>query len=34
VTITNLNAAESITAPSSSEPFSDLTGGGSGLPSL
>jgi hypothetical protein len=33
VTITDLNAPETITPPASSEPFSDLVGGG-GLPSL
>jgi hypothetical protein len=34
LTITNLNAPETITAPSSSEPFSDLLGGTGGLGSL
>jgi hypothetical protein len=33
VTLTNLNAPETITAPKSSEPFSDLLGGG-GIGSL
>lgn len=33
VTITNLNTPETITPPASSQPFSDLVGGG-GLPSL